>query len=172
MKNPYDVLGIPQNANGAQVREAYRALARTCAGNPRRMQELDDAYDAIILSKGGAGWASPGGNADFADIRQRIEAGRHDDAVMLLDGMPANQRNAEWHYLKGRAQRGRGWLEEATKNFARAARMEPGNMQYKAAHEQMQEDRSGRSKKQSENSGCAKLCGGLMCLNCLCQFCR
>jgi len=177
--SPYEILGIPQNADEAALREAYRRLARACEGDARRMRELDDAYDAIILSRGQGTFKRQGAchregaPAEFGDIRRQLHAGRFDDALTLLDGMPRHQRAAEWYYLKGCAQRGRGWLEEAERNFAQAARMAPENGEYRAARDQMREDRGGANRGRSENEDvCCKICAGLACIDCLCECCR
>jgi len=180
MQNPYDILGIPPDADEAALRDAYRRLARACEGDARRMRELDDAYDAIVLSRGqgrgqGSGYREQGytGQAEFGDIRRQLHAGRFDDALTLLDGMPPRLRTAQWYYLKGCAQRGRGWLEEAERNFAQASRMDPANGEYRAARDQMREDRRGASRDQrSDSDMCCKICAGLTCLNCLCDCCR
>ena len=180
MRNPYEVLGIPQNAGTDQLREAYRALAREYEGNARRMQEINDAYDAIVLSRGGGGgytqstYSASGNAPDLSDIRRQIQSGRFDDAITLLDGMPERQRGAEWYYLKGCAQRGRGWLEEAEANFARAAQYAPDNREYRAAYDQMRGDRNGAQRGRGEEEDedpCCKLYTGLMCLDCLCSCC-
>jgi len=179
MKSPYEILGIPQNADEATLREAYRRLARIYEGDARRMRELDEAYDAIILSRGQyrqqeTGYRQQGSaQAEFGDIRRQLQAGRFDDALTLLDGMPHQLRAAEWYYLKGCAQRGRGWLEEAERNFSQACRRDPQNGEYRAAYDQMRADRGGRPRGGNENDGmCLKLCAGLTCLNCMCECCR
>jgi curved DNA-binding protein CbpA len=176
MKNPYEVLGIPPQAGEERLREAYRDLARECEGDRLRTQELNDAYDSIVLSRGQ--YAGRSGRihdaADLSDIRIRIQAGRFDDALMLLDGVPVGRRGAEWYYLKGCAQRGCGWLEEAEKNFAQAARLAPGNREYQAAWEQMRDDRrEGDGPREDGRDGdCLRACAGLACLNCLCDCLR
>ena len=183
MSNPYEVLGIPQDADETALREAYRRLARACGGDARRMRELDDAYDAIILSRGQGTFKrqstayqaqrGTGAPAEFGDIRRQLHAGRFDDALTLLDGMPHHLRGAEWYYLKGCAQRGRGWLEEAERNFAQASRLAPENGEYRAAWDQMREDRVGVNRGKNENEdACCKVCAGLACLNFLCECCR
>jgi len=174
MKSPYEILGIPQNADEAALRDAYRRLARACEGDARRMRELDDAYDAIILSRGKTGYREQGNaQTEFGDIRRQLHAGRFDDALTLLDGMPPQLRTAEWYYLKGCAQRGRGWLEEAESNFAQASQMAPENGEYRAAWDQMREDRGGANRGRSESDDvCCKICAGLTFLNCLCECCR
>ena len=178
MKSPYEILGIPQNADEATLREAYRRLARASEGDARRMRELDDAYDAIILSRGQGTFKrhdtgyQGASHTDFGDIRRQLHAGRFDDALTLLDGMPPHLRTAEWYYLKGCAQRGRGWLEEAERNFAQASGMAPENGEYRAACDQMRGNREGASRKKEDNGEmCCKICAGLSCLNCLCECC-
>jgi DnaJ-class molecular chaperone len=180
MSSPYEILGIPQNADEAALREAYRRLARACGGDARRLRELDDAYDAIILSRGHGAFkrqdperqARGAAPAEFGDIRRQLHAGRFDDALTLLDGMPPHLRDAQWHYLKGCAQRGRGWLEEAERNFAQASRMAPENGEYRAARDQMREDRDGGQRGKDDNDMCCKVCAGMACLDCLCECCR
>ena len=184
MKSPYEILGIPLGADETALREAYRRLARAYEGDAKRMREIDEAYDAIILSRGQAGFRGQttgcrgqrvdygGTSVEFDDIRQRLHAGRYDDAVTLLDGMPAQLRTAEWHYLKGCAQRGRGWLEQAEQNFARAARMDPENNEYREARDQMHAGRCGTSRNRGgDDDMCCKICAGIACLDCLCDIC-
>lgn len=61
MRDPYEVLGIPHTADAAQVKSAYRALAKkyhpdNYADSPlasvanEKMQELNEAYDTVMAS--------------------------------------------------------------------------------------------------------------------------
>ena len=179
MRSPYEILGIPPGADEATLREAYRRLARIYEGDARRMRELDEAYDAIILSRGQyrrqeTGYRQQGSaQAEFGDIRRQLQAGRFDDALTLLDGMPHQLRAAEWYYLKGCAQRGRGWLEEAENCFTQAARLDPGNGEYRAARDAMRQNRQGNYRPaRGGGGGCCKICAALACLDCLCDCLR
>ena len=191
MRNPFEVLGLPQGASDEQVRNAYRNLARTyseggSSPDPARMREIDSAYDEIILSRtsGGAGSSYTGtyqsaGNysapsADLGDIRAKIRSGKIDEAETLLDAIYMEQRNAEWHYLKGTVQHRRGWLEEASRNFERAAQLDPTNAQYRKAYENINSDRSGgyrTERKAEDKSGCSacSICQALLCADCCCE---
>jgi Flp pilus assembly protein TadD len=182
MQNPYDVLGLPPQADDQALREAYRRLARQYEGDSVRLREIDDAYDSIILARGqDAGYRNQGGARDYvdappdlSDIRRQIQSGRFDDALTLLNGMQAHERTAEWHYLKGCAQRGRGWLEEAETCFATALRLAPDNREYRAAYEQMREDHQARRREprgRDDGCDCCGICTGLLCLDCLCDCC-
>ncbi|MCL2107393.1 MAG: J domain-containing protein [Oscillospiraceae bacterium] len=175
MRNPYEILGIPATADEPRLREAYRCLARKYAGDSCRMQELNDAYDSIVLARGGSRGEGPragagGGSAGLEDIRKRIQAGRFDDALTLLDGVPRSRRCAEWHYLKGRAQEGRGWLEEAGRNYAQAARMDSASPEYRAAWERMSRGRQGFYRDAGADARMRSLCLGASSLMCA-KFC-
>ncbi len=181
MRNPYDVLGVPQGASIEQVKAAYRELMRKSheGGAPQsRIEELNDAYDAIIMS-GSSASANTQYNTytsftDYSDIRNKINLGRLDDAQTLLDGVPEYSRDAQWYYLKGTVQQKRGWLEEAANNFSRACDMDPSNNTYKMAFNKVNNARSGGYKterRQGENRGCSgcDICSGLLCADCCCE---
>ena len=59
MKNPYDVLGVPQNASEDEIKKAYRKLSRTYhpdanINNPNKAEaeekfkEIQQAYQQIM----------------------------------------------------------------------------------------------------------------------------
>ncbi len=185
MNDPFAVLGVSQNATDEQIREAYRLLARRYqeqidAGGDTsfargKMQELDAAYDAVILSRSGGSYASAqsysSAQSDYSDIRRTIRAGRLDDAQTILDGIPEGRRSAEWYYLKGSVQQRKGWLEEASGNFAAACRLDPSNAEYRAAYEDMQNSRSGgyRTQRSGGRVSPCDVCTGLMCADCCCE---
>lgn len=200
MKNPYSVLNISENATDEEVKEAYRTLARkyqsdSYASGPlaeiaaKKMRELDEAYDSIILSRRSSGSGSSansgsarsdsrnsgyqqyGNNSSFADIRSKIAANRIDDAETLLDGVPKSMRNAEWYFLKGTVQYRRGWFEEAQKNYATACSMDSNNAEYRAAFNNVTNPRQGGYRTRQTNSGCSAcdICSGLICADCCCE---
>ncbi len=55
MRDPYDVLGVPRTASEAEIKKAFRALAKKHhpdthagdAGAQKRFQEISVAYDII-----------------------------------------------------------------------------------------------------------------------------
>ena len=183
VKSAYEILGISETATDEEVKEAYRRKARAYQDNmtpqnSRRMAELDAAYDEIINSRrnGPGGYASAG--SSLADVRARIAENRIDDADTLLEGIPNNGRNAEWYFLKGTVLYRRGWLEEAMKHFQTANRMDPNNMEYTAALNQMMWQRQNarpaggyRTYTYGGNPGCSScdLCTSLICADCCCE---
>lgn len=185
MKYPYAVLGIPSGASTEQVNAAYRELMRKYQdeGNSRKIDELNAAYDYIIMhGSGNTGGGSGSYNSgysyapDYSDIRAKINSGRLDDAQILLDGIPEGSRDAQWYYLKGTVQQKRGWLEEAAKNFATASNLDPSNNTYKMAYNKVSNARSGgyrteRRSSDGEKKGCSgcDMCTGLLCADCCCE---
>ena len=193
MRDPFDVLGLPQGASDEQVRNAYRDLARRYSEggespDSKKLAELDAAYDAIILSRTGNGGSTAdtgysGYNTytrydasapDFGDIRARINSGRVDEAEILLDGIPAGQRTAEWYYLKGTVSHRKGWLEDAARNFERASQLDPTNSEYRRACNNINSDRAGgyrTERNPDKSSGCdvCGICQGLLCADCCCE---
>jgi len=194
MSNPYEVLGVQPNATDDEVKAAYRELARkyhpdNYANNPlsdlaeEKMQEINEAYDKIVQMRrqgGGSGSKNGGGayasgSSRYYDIRNLINAGRILDAEMLLDGIPQSSRDAEWSFLKGSVLFKKGWLEDAYTHFERASRMDPSNMEYRTAVNQINyQRRTGGYRAaggRAQNGGCTgcDMCTGLVCADCCCE---
>ena len=191
MTDPYQVLGIQPNATDDEVKAAYRELAKkyhpdNYNNNPlsdlaqEKMQEVNEAYDAIIRMRRqsgpapqGAGPSRSGGASRFMDIRNLIRTGRVMDAETLLDGIPGNARDGEWYFLKGSVLFKKGWLDDAYNHFSTAVRMDPGNMEYRQALSQMdmQRQNGGYRTGRQTTGGCTAcdVCNGLICADCCCE---
>ncbi len=195
MRNPYEVLGLEQGASLDEVKKAYRELARIHNNDYQKMDELNAAYDTIVMNFGNKNRSNTyantnaqytyesnttEGTSEFGDIRAKLNGGRIDDAEMLLDGIPHQRRNAEWFYLKGIIQHRRGWLESAAESFERAHNMEPQNPEYTAAFKQLNREKKGHYRQErntNTNNGCCDPCGcdgcdictGLCCADCCCE---
>ena len=116
-----------------------------------------------------------GGGTSFADVRSLIMTGRIADAEQILNGVPQASRDAEWYFLKGTVLYKRGWLEEASNHFSRAAQMDPGNAEYRAAMNQVMNQRQGNYGGYNPNmrtvGGCSPcdVCSNLICADCCCE---
>lgn len=188
----YKILGIEPSATDDEVKSAYREMARkyhpdNYTDNPlselaqEKMQEINEAYDTIVRTRrqGGApsgGRASSGqpGSSRYVDIRSMINSGRVLDAEMLLDGIPAASRDAEWYFLKGSVLYKKGWLEDAYGHFNTACRMDPSNMEFRTAMNQMNAQRHNGGYRTGGNpnaGGCSAcdMCSGLICADCCCE---
>ena len=193
MRDPYEVLGVSPNATDDEVKTAYRNLARkyhpdNYANNPlsdlaqEKMQEVNEAYDAIVrMRKERAGYqnggyrAPNGGPSRYNDVRNMIMQNRIMDAELLLDGVPSHARDAEWFYLKGMVLHKKGWLEEAYNHFATACRMDPNNLEYRQAFNQVNMGRQSGGYRTppptTTGSSCdaCDVCQTLICMDCCCE---
>lgn len=197
MMDPYKVLGVSPNATDQQVKEAYRELAKkyhpdAYADNPladlasEKMKEINEAYDTIMNmrrlgnNQGNRYGSSSSGASQFADIRRLINENRTVEAEELLDGIPPQSRDAEWHFLKGSIQYKKGYLDSAYTYFSTACRMNPTNAEYAAALNTLNYQRMGGTYPGRNGGyrmdatpivGCSPcdLCCGLMYADCCCE---
>lgn len=196
MKNPYEVLGVSQTATDEEIKTAYRNLAKKYHPDnyndspladvaEEKMKEVNEAYDAICdmrkngssgsYSQGSYGTSGAYTRTSYPDVRTYIQTGRLDDAEAILNGVSPDSRNAEWYFLMGMIYSRRGFSEQAYTYFTRAYQMEPNNMEFKAAFDNMNHRRSYQNPgyATSDYSGCSAcdICTGLMCADCLCSCC-
>lgn len=189
MNDPYKILGVDRNATDDEIKDAYRKLARkyhpdNYGDNPlsdlaeEKMQEINEAYDAIVnMRKGrknnsGANYA--GGNSAFPEIRSLISQGLLEQAQENLDAIPPHERTAEWYFLNGTVLYRRGWFDQAYTSFATASRMDPSNMEYRNAvmNAQRQSSRQQNNPYRNYNGGSCNgcdMCQALICADCCCE---
>lgn len=199
-QDPYQVLGVSREATDDEIKTAYRNLAKkyhpdNYTDTPlsevasEKMKEINEAYDTIMNARrnggnagnpgGGYGYynANPGYGASskYSDVRVLIQTGRLADAEQILDGVPAQSRDAEWHFLKGTIMLKKGWTEEAYKHMQTACSMDPNNGEYRQAMGYVQSRRAGAyggyNMQQPVGGGCSTcdLCSSLCCADCCCE---
>ncbi len=192
MNNPYEVLGVSQNATDEEIKRAYRELAKkyhpdNYADNPlsdlaeEKMKEINAAYDAICEERRNGGksdsFNSNTSASSFPDVRKYIMEGRLDDATELLNGVSAERRNAEWYFLMGMVYSRRGWSDQAYNYFQRAHSMDPGNPEYNAVLNNMNNRRANNNPGYNtagngQDCNCCDICAAVYCTNCLCNCMR
>ena len=113
--NPYEVLGVSENASDEEIKKAYRELVKKYhpdkyVDNPlsdlasEKIKEINLAYDTIMKERASGKTQQSGsyydagtydsGDAAFSRIVQAIKANRLDEAQSELERMPAAYRTA------------------------------------------------------------------------------
>lgn len=156
-----------------------------------KMKEINEAYDEIIKEREGkasrqngwggssaygyAGSAASGSEYSgrqstgvYAEIRSCLNTGDIQRAEQLLNSV--TDRDAEWNYLTGSLCYRKGWLDEASRYFEAAVRMEPGNTEYRRAAEYMRG--GGNAYRPAGTTGSAdvcNICSSLLVADCCCE---
>ena len=189
MRDPYEVLGVPRSASKDQVKAKYRELAKkyhpdNYVGTPlaetanEKMQEINEAYDAIMNGTAGSSYSSYSSGKsynDYTQVRDLMRRGALDAAEQILESIPQTSRDSQWYYLKGQINYQRGWTDQAFTYFATAHNMEPNNAEYRHAFENLSRQRTGgfrtssRHNSSSANCDTCSICQGLLCMDCCCE---
>ncbi len=161
-----------------------------------KMKEINQAYDSLLKnnktggSKGGFGsnrqtnnWSNQGfggtsggagaGAGNYGQIRRMIEIGNLAEADRMLDTFAGN-RNAEWYFLKGAVFLKRGWYDQASSYFERAVQMEPANIEYRAALNNISMRNTtyrnfGNGMGYARGPSPCDCCSSLICADCCCE---
>lgn len=188
--DPYKVLGVSPDASMDDVKRAYRDLARkyhpdNYVNNPladlaeAKMKEINEAYDMIVNRKSSAGSSGYGnahggqqrqsGTGIYAQIRAAINAGNLSLAEQMLQNSAV--RDAEWYFLMGTINYRKGWYDEAKRFYMQAYQMDPGNLEYQSALNNLNMGAGYGGYRPMDSNGACDCCTQLICLNCLCQCC-
>ena len=197
MTNPYEILGVSENASDEEIKKAYRNLAKkyhpdNYTDNPlkdlasEKMKQINEAYDTIQkLRAGGASSSSAGssqggyyggyGNEGthgsvFSRVRWLINAGRISEAETLLMGVRQDEKTAEWHFLMSLVYFRKGWLQDARNEINLACQMEPYNQEYRSFQQRMSSG-SSSSPYSGMNTNQADCSGCNPCATLLCADC-
>jgi len=192
--NPYEVLGIPENASEEEIKKAYKEMVKKYhpdkyQNNPladlaeEKLQEVNEAYDMLMKSGGsssydygyggGSGFsgASGGGSGrpDYMQVRRLIDANNLREAEKILNG--TRDRSAEWFFLAGMISYKKGWYDDARNKLQTAAEMEPGNMEYSQAYGRIinmggQFQNQARGRGYNQQGGDDLCCQALQCYIC------
>ena len=171
MKDPYQILGVPETATDEEVKKAYLKLARkyhpdNYHDNPladlaqERMKEINAAYEQVTKERSGASrggsrqsgygyggyqnsWNtySTSGSSVLQQVRIAINSGDLSRAEALLANY--ENHNAEWNFLKGAVCYRRGWMDEAKRYYTTACQMDPNNTEYQQALDFMENGTAG-----------------------------
>ena len=191
--NPYEVLGVSEDADEATIKKAYRDLVKKYhpdkyVNNPladlatEKLKEVNQAYD-MLMNKGSSsssgydshrsyqssGGTSYSGTSSYAAVRNLISRGLFSEAERMLSGLP---KNAEWNFLMGICRIRTGWYDSGIEFLSIASRMEPGNAEYRSTLSSVLNAgaayRNTGTVGRGGISGC-DVCSGLICADCCCE---
>ena len=194
MNNPYEILGVPENASDEEIKRAYRELARkyhpdNYHDNPladlaqEKMKEINAAYEQITKERStgnssrqsgayGGGYQSyrtqsASGSSVLQQARIAINTGDLSRAEALLANYA--DHNAEWNFLRGVVCFRRGWMDEAQRYYETACQMAPSNPEYRQALEYMNGGAGGAYHPDGTPYG-TEACGGDFCSRLCCFY--
>lgn len=147
MASAFEVLGIVPESGEAEIRKAYRELARRwhpdrfMEGPERmwaeqKMTAINNAYHEALRQVSGAASSVDEITPEcelLADARRLMELGQLSAARQAL--LRIATRSAEWNYLFGAVMLKLGEYEKAVLYFGIASRQRPQNEQYKTAYQ-------------------------------------
>lgn len=143
--NPYEVLGVSENATDEEIKKAYKELVKKYhpdryQNNPlsdlaeEKLQEVNEAYDMLMRGRTGSRTGGGGSSSrpDYMQVRRYIDSGNIGAAERILNG--TSDRSAEWFFLSGMVSYRKGWYDDAMNKLKTAADMDPGNIEYSQAY--------------------------------------
>ncbi|MDD4199994.1 MAG: DnaJ domain-containing protein [Eubacteriales bacterium] len=184
--NPYEILGVRQGASEAEIKSAYKKLAKKYhpdkyIDNPladlaeKKMQEINKAYDMLIKGDSGyndsgySGNQSGSASSAFMNVRRDIDQGNLNAAETSLNN--SGNRNAEWFFLKGVIASRKGWYDEAVNNLQTAVNMAPDNQEFQR-HYAAIAGRGNAFRNQAQGRGYSRTGNDDMCCQALqCYIC-
>lgn len=195
MTNPYQILGVSENATDEEIKKAYRALAKkyhpdNYVNNPladlasEKMKQINEAYDEITRRRQSNSRSSnsyqsrssqTGANSSsFAEARRLIRIGRLTEAEQILNCVPDSNRTAEWHYLMGFVYAQKGWFDQARHHARVAYESDNYNPEYAELYNALERGSRNNPYANGRNTtvgGCSTcdICSSLLCADLLCE---
>ena len=198
MNDPYQILGVSENASDEEIKKAYRELARkyhpdNYHDNPladlaqEKMKEINAAYEQITKERsgggrqqsraggahgyGGASYRQYSGGQSSSSVLQQVRVAISSGDLSRAEALLANysDHNAEWNFLRGAVCYRRGWMDEAKRYYQTACQMDPGNAEYRQALEFM-ENNSQTAYRPAGSPFGTEMCGGNPCLTLCCLY--
>lgn len=196
MNDPYQTLGVSENASDEEIKKAYRDLARkyhpdNYHDNPladlaqEKMKEINAAYEEINRRRSSGG--SSGGSSGYgrssgyqqpygqyrssSSVLQQVRIAIQSGDISRAEALLANysDHNAEWNFLRGAVCYRRGWMDEAKRYYQTACQMDPGNAEYRQALEFMENGNRNAYHPGGSPFG-TDVCGGNPCLPLCCTY--
>ena len=192
MRDPYQVLGVSQDASEEEIKKAYRKLSRMYhpdanINNPNKAQaeekfkEIQQAYQQIMKQREQG--SSPYGNQGYGYGNNgygRSNAGADDEESVYfraaLNYISSGhykealnvlnnipQHSAQWYYYSSIANQGLGNNAAALEQAKKATEMEPQNAEYAGWRQRMESGGSWYTGRQTQYGGMPVSSGSGFC---------
>ena len=141
--NPYEILGVSENASDDEIKKAYKELVKKYhpdkyQDNPlsdlakEKLQEINEAYNMIMKGHGSSSGSYSYGTPDYMSVRRHIDSGNLSAAESILNS--TKDRSAEWFFLSGMLSYRKGWYDDAINKLKTANDLDPSNVEYSQAY--------------------------------------
>jgi molecular chaperone DnaJ len=187
MNNPYEILGITENASQDEIKKAYRNLAKKYhpdqyGNNPlkdladQKMREVNEAYDILMKNASNNSYNSNNTSSSSSDsesyrqVRSFIASNKFSLAEQKLNNI--RSRNAEWNYLFGIVQIQKGWYDSGLNYIQIACSLDPNNLEYRQTLNSIRNRNSGYKEnyyRTTRNNDMCDTCLKLWCLDTMCE---
>ena len=158
MSNPYEILGVGEQASDEEVKKAYRKLSRkyhpdanvnspNAAEYEEKFKQVQQAYQQIMEER-----HNP--NGSFSNFHAESSGGQDEDSIHLQAALNFIQnyrfmeavrvlneiknRDAQWYYISAIANNGAHNYAIALEHAKMAAKLEPDRAEYQRYVEQLQ----------------------------------
>lgn len=157
MSNPYEILGVSEQASDEEVKKAYRKLSRkyhpdanvnspNAAEYEEKFKQVQQAYQQIMEDRHNS-------NASFSHFHTESSGGQDEDTIHLQAAVnfienyrfaeavrvlnEIKNRDAQWYYISAVANNGAHNYLIALDHARIAAEMEPNRPEYQHLFEQL-----------------------------------
>lgn len=151
----------------------YQQDSESAYGNAYQRAYSQSAQGGAYTDYSGGSYGSTSAEQKFAQVRQLLNLGQYGEAELILDAMAAQERTAEWSYLKGIVFLHRGYTVEAQKFIDTACYMDPSNQEYADTKQRLRKNTSytngyNTTSSVSDCSMC-NVCSSLLIADCCCE---
>jgi len=141
--NAFEVLGLTENADEQQVRQAYHQLVKACHPDQfaegdaqqqaqEKLIQLNLAYEQALrqaLGKKQPPLHTVSGEEAKRIARKLLDQQRYESALLQLSH--ADAKDDEWYYIHGLLLMGMHQYDTAHQSFREAVRLRPDNNDYR-----------------------------------------
>ena len=175
----YDQIKNTDAYQASQESRAYRPSSDRGRGYAEYGDPFGGGWNPFNWGAGSAWqqWGSTGQDDEVLRAAESyVNAGQYDQAIRVLNTVPAQGRNSEWYYLSAVANYSVGNRITAMQHAQAAVRLAPDNYEYTSFYNRIRQGSEGYRHNVSFGNfgrvgGLSKLFAGICVANVLCRLC-